>query len=382
MNLIRLLSALFLVALPALTSRAVEAADTVLTLTKVIYAVVGQETNIYFSSIILTPPGRSYLLKVSCDKGKQQVERWVITPEAKDVGTFPLSVEVRNLDDIVIARAEAELRIASGAEENGRKIKMLAIGDSLTDAGIYTAEVLTLAQRSGAFQLELVGTHHSTGPAENLHEGYSGWKYEYFLTRFQSGSDALSPAHGTSPFIFDMNGKGVFDLPRYFKERVSGKIPDVITIFLGTNDVFAATDADREAVVISVLANAKSLVSELRKAAPKAKIGILAPLEPASQDAFGENCGCAYDRWTYRKNQMAFTRALIENFSDCEKEGIFFVPSYVNFDAVSDYPTNGSLPRNARNAEILPRQNNAVHPAESGYLHVADAVYAWLLNTR
>jgi len=357
----------------------VEATAPLLLLPEVTYAAVGVEANIYFSSLAPVPPGKRLIFKITSAKGRQQAERWTFTPEEKDVGEFPLGVEVRDLDDLVVARGSTLVRVASGRRLTGNDLTYLPIGDSLTEAGVYTAELLKLFAASGVGGISLLGTHHSGGPENNLHEGYSGWTFADFLTRFDPVADAAGGRKGSSPFVFAEGGKPVFDLARYFREKTKGQLPAAVTIFLGTNDVFTATEQNREAVVQSVLANASQLVREIRRAAPHAKVGIVAPLAPSSQDGFGENYGTEFDAWNYRKNQVALLRALMAQCSGRENQGVYFVPAYLGFDSEGDYPT-ATQPRNARTAATLSRQSNALHPAEPGYLHVADGIFAWMIN--
>lgn len=363
--------------LPLLTPAATPSDPKILTLPPVLYAVVGQELNLYYDSVILAPPGQHYLVKITCAKGKQQAERWVLNPT--EAGLFPLTMELRDLEDHVVASAKTSVHVAPTTRLKGRDITFLAIGDSLTEASVYTGEILVLGRALDGSHFTLIGTHHSGGPPENLHEGYSGWKYEYFLSRFDPHRDPKASGKGTSPFVFDVGGKPVFDLPRYFKETLGGQLPNAITVFLGTNDVFAATDENRAKVVADVLAQAQTFIDALRQAVPQAKIGLLAPLPPAGQDAFGENYGTEFNAWTYRKNQDAFLRALLQKFGDRQADGIFFVPAYASFDSAHDYPT-ASSPRNARNPDPISSQTNAVHPSEIGYRHVADSIFAWLVN--
>jgi hypothetical protein len=78
------------------------------------------------------------------------------------------------------------------------------------------------------------------------HEGYGGWKWSDFLTKFApvAATDTAGPLarKATSPFVFpSADGKtGVFDLNRYFRESCEGTPPDVVTFLLGINDCFAA----------------------------------------------------------------------------------------------------------------------------------------------
>ncbi len=380
MNVLRTITVVLALAfVSCVAAKAGERANINLNLPDALYAVVGEETNIFFESVVTTPPGSSYSCKIISSKGRQQVERWAFTPTSQDVGDFPLTIEVRDSSDSVVARASTVVSVAPS--ESGEGILLLAIGDSLTEAGVYTEELLELGKRSGGAGIKLLGSHHSSGSPENLHEGYGGWKYDYFLSRFDASVEGVSGRQGNSPFIFKVDGAVVLDISRYVREKLAGASPGYVTVFLGTNDVFGADDKNREKTVDAVVAQANQLIDAIRKAMPEAKVGVLAPLAPADQNAFGENYGCEFDRWTYRKNQTLLVQKLISNFSNREGERIYFVPAFVNFDPAGDYPTSVT-PKNARNREMVTRQTNAVHPAETGYQHVADSIYAWLVNVR
>src|SRR5690606_17345639 len=112
-----------------------------LLLPKVIYAAPGQEANIYFDNVVLQSiPGR-YLFDVTCAKGDQRAERWTWTPTEKDAGDYALQLEVRDIDDAILATGSTLIRVAKADAGAAKPVKVLCIGDSLTAASAYTREL-------------------------------------------------------------------------------------------------------------------------------------------------------------------------------------------------------------------------------------------------
>ena len=348
-----------------------------LLLPKVIYAVPGQETNIYFDNVVLEPVPGKYLFDVTCAKGDQQTGRWTWTPTEKEAGDYPLQIEVRDMDDNILATGGTSIHVAKADAGTGKPIKVLCIGDSLTAASVYTGELAKLGSASNNPQITLLGT---TGPGSgNVHEGYGGWRYETFLDKWVANPAPDAAANlKSSPFLFMENGKPTFDFPRYLKEKLNGETPDYVTIMLGTNDVFGATDDNRTDTVESMIGYANTLIAGIRAALPNAKIAILPPVPPnQSQDAFGANYHSGQTRWGYRKNQFLADLRLMQVFGDREKENLFLVPAYTNLDCAHNFPY-ASVAVNARNATKVERGANGVHPAAPGYLQIADSIFGWL----
>jgi lysophospholipase L1-like esterase len=348
-----------------------------LLLPKVVYAAPGQEANIYFDNVVLESFPGKYLFDVTCAKGDQQTERWTWTPTEKEAGDYPLQIEVRDVDDTILATGSTSIHVAKADAGAAKPIKVLCIGDSLTAASIYTAEIAKLGSGDNNPQVTLLGT---TGPGSgNVHEGYGGWRYETFLDKWVANPapDAAGNLK-SSPFLFMENDKPTFDFPRYLKEKLNGEMPDYVTIMLGTNDVFGATDETRSDSVESMIGYAKTLIDGILAALPNAKIAILPPVPPnASQDAFGANYHSNQTRWGYRKNQFQAVLRLTQVFGDRENENLYIVPAYTNLDCAHNFPS-ALIAVNARNETKLMRGTNGVHPAAPGYLQIADSIFGWL----
>ena len=351
-----------------------------------IYAVPGVEMNIYFDNICVVINPANYVFDVTCAKGVQQTERWTFVPKDQDVGEFPFLLEVRDDANKVIARAESTLKVVARDAGAGRELSMLIVGDSLTGA-IYPQQVVNLCKPQGNPKITLVGT---TGPGgkcngECRHEGYGGWTARTFATRctgIARTDGEVSPTkyktHG-SPFIYK-NGEAtpVLDFPRYCKEYNNGKIPDVVTIFLGCNDNFGAKDKTIDASIDAMFKYYDILVDMIHQARKDTKIGAVLLVPPAAtQDAFGANYQCGQTRWQYKRNQQRVVERMVAKYGNREAEFLYLIPANVNLDCMNNFIMR-KAPWNAATKVEGIRLNNGVHPATEGYRQIGDTIYCWL----
>ena len=336
-----------------------------------VYAVPGSEINIYFDNVVLVPGIRDYLFDVDCKNGRQDQERWRFTPEAKDAGSFPLTIKVFDPDSNLLAEASTTVIVSPTDAGNGRNISLLMIGDSLTDASVYPGELYNLFKAGGNPHVKFIGFHPGSGNPPKTegswHEGRSGWDWSSYCSKWAENS-AEAPYLQKSPFLALKDGKPVLDFKAYCDRHNAGKAPEYITILLGINDIFWANDATIDRTIDQMFANADRLISEFRRVGPDTKIGLaLVPPPAATQDAFGASYGCGQTRWQYRRNQHRLVERTLAKFSGKEKDRLFVIPVYVNLDCVNNYPLKEE-PANARNPKKTSRVCNGVHPAVEGYI--------------
>ncbi len=348
-------------------------------------AVAGHEINIYFDNLILTPRSDLYLYDVDCAKGTQQTERYTWVPKPEEVGVYPLSLKVYDLQEKLVAEGTTKVHVYPADAGAGTEATLLIVGDSLTHGNVYPAEVFDLCNKAeGNPKLTLIGSFapNKTRP-EVKHEGYGGWAAATFTSKWSADIWTPENRRGRSPFLYEQDGKHGLDFQKFCDEQNAGKGPDYITILLGCNDNFGAKDDTIEKSIDSFLANMEVLLKEFHRVRPDTKIGIVTLLPPsASQDAFGApgNYGCGQTRWQYRKNQHRVLEREYATFSGREAENVFIVPAYVNLDCVHNVITQ-KVAVNARNPEIVVRQANGVHPDGTGYRQLADSIYNWLKGT-
>lgn len=357
-----------------------------------IHVLTGLETNLYFANAFLALNPANYAVDVVSRRGSQQSRRWtwVATddPQNRDVGTHPLAMEIRDAENRVIARASTLLQVMPREVTKEQKpVSVLLIGDSLTNASVYSGRIAELAKEDG-FPLRLVGTRGPGAEAQpgggdgsgNRHEGYGGWTAQRFATHFTGIARGGEYKQCGSPFLYQENESGAakLDFPRYCREFNGGKAPDFVTLLLGCNDTFHATDETIEERITFMLEHYETLVAMIHSHSPDTKVGAVLPMPPAAtQDAFGKNYGSGQTRWQYRRNQHRVLERMTEAFGNREEENVFLVPAWLNLDPVHGFPAEEAR-IHAHAESTIRRQNNGVHPSPAGYRQIGDSIYAWL----
>jgi|GEM_PF-253394 len=362
---------------PAVAAGGTPALGIELQLPPCLYAVPGLECNLYFENTVLVVNPANLAFDVVCPKGTQQRERWTFTPKAEEVGDYPLNVTVYGDGNQVLGQASTMVRVVGPAPK--AELSVLIIGDSLTHASVYPAQVLENAAADPTLEVLLIGTNvpRKDNPALR-HEGYGGWTAARFVSHYEAEA-WKDGKRACSPFMFaGDDGKPGFDYPRYCREINGGKAPDAVTILLGCNDTFGATEENQAEVIAACLANMDALVGAIRAFSPATAIGVLLPAPPAgTQDAFGANYGCGQTRWQYRRNQHRLVRAMTERYGNRQRERIELLPASVVVDPVYGFPSQ-TVKANSRSPVDVARLNNGVHPNECGYRQIGDALYGWL----
>lgn len=342
-----------------------------LTLPPVLNAVVGVPMHVYFDNLVLTEHPEQYRFQLKCNIGASEEARWTVTPDAQDVGDHSIEIAVEDQKGEVLESGKMMLRVAPAEAGEGRSLKLLIVGDSLTHATYYPNEMARLLSTPGNPKWTMFGTHKPGNAAPGVaHEGYGGWRWDTFLTKWdpQPAGVAAGPQarKSTSPFLFaDADGKGKLDLQRYIKEACGGQAPDVVTFLLGINDCFGANPEDPAAMdktITTVLDNTDKLLAAFHQAMPQAVLAVGLTTPPnARESGFEANYKGKYHRWGWKRIQHRLVQRMLERLSGREKEGIYLVPTELNLDPVAGYPGD-----------------NGVHPSPAGYAQIGASFYSWL----
>jgi lysophospholipase L1-like esterase len=351
-------------------------------LPETIYAVPGIETNVYFDNVTLVLNPENFAFDVTCDKGIQQAERWTFTPVDADVGGHAFVLEVRDSANEIIARDSSIVVVSPKDAKAGGAVSALLIGDSLTHASVYSQHLLDLCAAPGNPAFTLIGSHvPDEAKPLNRHEGYGGWTAQRFAAHYTGTAHGGDYKERGSPFLYPNEaGEPKLDFQRYCDDVAGGKHPDVVTIFLGCNDTFSATDETIAARIENMFTYLDQLLAAIHAASPETRIGLIVPVPPtASQDAFGANYKNGQTRWQYKRNQHAVVRAMYDRYTRHDTFPVSLIPAFTNLDCGRNYPATAA-PWNARAAEVATRQNNGVHPSEEGYRQIGDSIYCWMKN--
>jgi lysophospholipase L1-like esterase len=359
---------LWLAAVPL--SAAADASPLQLTLPPAWYGVPGVTNSLYYDNIVLTEQPESYRFQVTCDIGRSEERRWTVTPTDAHVGVHELKVSVLDAGGKILESASTVLRIVPRNAGVQGRLRLLIVGDSLTAATHYPNEIARLLSAPGNPQWTMLGTCKPAGAAPGVcHEGYGGWTWSAFLTRYNPALDHKLDEKGkrqSSPFVFaGADGKLALDIPRYLREHCNGQPPDVATFLLGINDCFGAKPDDPAAMDRTVdiaLDNAEKFLKSLRAAAPKTAFAIGLTTPPnARESGFEANYKGRYHRWGWKRIQHRLVQRMIKQFAGREGAGIYVVPTELNLDPVDGYP-----------------DNNGVHPNTVGYRQIGASFYCWL----
>lgn len=335
-----------------------------LTLPPVAYAVVGEETGIYFDNVVLTEKPEDFQFVVAAPLGSADARRWTATPTAADVGDKTVQLSVRQ-GDRTLAQGTLTLRVSPAGAGAGRGVALLLVGDSLTHATLYPNELARLLSRPEQPQWTMLGTHRPMNAAAGVaHEGYGGWTWERFARHYEPNPD---PAQRkiSSPFVRLVGDQPQLDIPHYLRESCGGRTPDFVTFLLGINDCFAANPDDPAAIdarIDQVFAQAETLLAAFRAAAPQAQLGVCLTTPPnARESGFEANYKGRYHRWGWKRIQHRLVERQLKQFGGREREKIFLVPTELYLDPIDGYPVD-----------------NGVHPNAVGYRQIGASLFAWL----
>lgn len=337
-----------------------------LTLPPTIFAAANEPTNIYFDNIVLTENLGAYRFEVTCDIGKTLERSWTVQPTDNDLGGHPIHINVFGAEDKLIASASSLLSVVgNGLKSSADPMRLLIIGDSLTNASAYPNEIARLLSQHESVNWEMLGTHKPTSAAEGVaHEGYGGWTWSNFVSRFEPNPDGNRKR--SSPFVFaDDGSQPQLNMHRYFQEKCDGQFPDYVVILLGINDCFSAPADDGPGVdarIDKMLAHAEQLLDAIHKAAPKAQIGFCLTTPPnARQEAFEANYQNRYSRWGWKRIQHRLVQRELQYVAARLDSHLSVVPTQLNIDPIDGYPVN-----------------NGVHPNGTGYKQIGATIYSWL----
>lgn len=343
-----------------------------LTLPAEMYAVVGVDMNIYFDNVVLTETPEIFRFTVNCAVGQSEKRRWHVAPKTGDVGNHQLEVSVSDANGNELAKKSTRLIVVPADAGVDREVKILIVGDSLTHATAYPNEIARLLSREGNPKWRMLGTHRPSSAAEGVaHEGYGGWTWIRFVTKYEPNPDGTHRKR-SSPFVFlGKDQKPELNVARYFDESFNGDRPDVVFFLLGINDCFGANPDDPAAIderIDRMLSPAERLLEEFHKAAPNADLAICVTTPPNSRESgFEANYKGRYHRWGWKRIQHRIVERLLARYEgdgtnrDAKKNHLFVVPTQLNLDPVDGYP-----------------ENNGVHPNGFGYQQIGASIYSWL----
>lgn len=322
-----------------------------------LYAVVGKQFCMFYDQIVLCENLDNYAVNVNVSglSNMEKLENYFrITPTAGQIGIHNMTIELVNKKTLdIINSTVTKLNIVADPTFTNKKV--MFIGDSLTQQGVYAAEIQDVLSNNGITSVGTRVTNVTYNGVSHLiyTEGRNGWSLaNYYNSAIVDGI--------SNPFYGPNN---VFDFS-YYIANTGVSAPDLVVFYLGTNGVSNyESDIPKLKTMINSVKNYNS------------NIKILVALIPcgASQNGFGlQHLGVTAADFNYYAKKR--NTAYLDNFDSNLIANVGIAAPAIFVDPDYDYPTVTQA-ESARNPIQVTRQNNNVHPDTPGYLHMADAIY-------
>ena len=331
-------------------------------LPKDIYVAVGRTIELYNELVCLE--ASKYHIDWNCSVGVDYARKFSVTGTANNIGNYTLTLQITDDNLKTVYTGSATVHIVSNSLASVKKV--LAIGDSLTNAKAWETEVPTLSND----KIDFIGTR---GTSAIQHEGRSGATAAWY--------------NGDNTYSFDNNYIGSpevagnknpfwdgskFSLNHYITTQSAYVgTPDAVQIFLGTNGIAL----DPTVNVTNIKAMVDSIVSEY----PNMPIFVCNTIYRSNQDGYystGSDGYVAIAEYQYSADMkvMNLQNALAEAFADYST--VTIVPLSVCMDRENDFgqvevPVN---PRLTSKTVFIP--NESVHPQLAGYQQIADVMFS------
>lgn len=408
-----------------------------------IYSSEGIETNIYFDNVIFSNlPNELLAIDITCNKGRQYDKFWRITPQPADSGTTAFKIEV-SFGGKLIASKTSELIISGKNKGSGQSLKVLSIGDSTTAGGQYISIINTDYQSLASPSMTFLGTR-GTAPNKHEGRGgwkfsqyagdggqstwqfslrglaetpgmgsvYSDGKSEFTLSEINltggngyvaarrskgidnpAGNGTLSRISGTGDTLIPFTNSAMtaanpfwnlktqnLDFRKYLRDHeYTMASNDLITVHLGINDVFIEIS---ESKLDGIKTDFNKMVAEFRAVVPDINIGLCITIPPSiSQDAFAVNYASGQTLKRYIENYKKLVDFLLRNYDTEEMRvsKLYCIGFNYCIDRTNNFQKT-TMKANARSTQIIETWGNGVHPDNTGYYQMGDALYGFIKN--
>ncbi len=150
-------------------------------------AVAGDTLQLFYRGFIEGPDPYHYNIEFICNIGKNTRRYFEVTPTEGDVGDHTVTINVRSLDDTILATATSKIVVSAGISSPSSQKNILCIGDSLTAGGAWVEEARRRLIGTGGAptglnltNLNWIGTVHRN---QTDYEGYGGWTWRSYLNK-------------------------------------------------------------------------------------------------------------------------------------------------------------------------------------------------------
>lgn len=418
--------------------------DVEISLPSQLFAVVGDTLQIFYNGIIKAANPENYNIVLNCSKGRQLRRYFEYTPTSNDVGTVTFNVSVYDEGGKLIVEKECNLTTVNVLQSPASAKKFLIFGDSLTYPGVWPAELKRRLVGTGGTPagsaLANIAFCGSMSHDDANYFGVGGWGWDSYVTsgriayRLQvSGVTSLSLGavysnNGVNWTIWEINitggsgniliyaqsgasvptssgtlvkvsgsgdetvafsssaldsanplwdGSKMTFVP-YANEYSNGQI-DAVFCLLGINGI-GVSRKDFTQIIAYVKTFADTLHSEF----PNAQLFIMDYPRPSNHGGLGYNYGADANGLSNRMGLLISEFGLSEAYKAFAQSSGYSFVHYIalsgQFDCDYNYPHYSGNVNTRNSAEKEQIDNNGIHPANSGYYQIADAIYRAIIS--
>ncbi|MCI8556374.1 MAG: SGNH/GDSL hydrolase family protein [Lachnospiraceae bacterium] len=311
-----------------------------------IYVAVGSTIELYNNQVAWTGIRDGYSFNWDCQVGENLEDRFSVTGKEEQIGDYPLTLTIYDYNINEVLSFTSVLHVVDQVIEG--EFSVMNMGDSLSNGREWYRTIFYLSDG----QITFTGTR---GWEKYSHEGRSGFSAEDYLnpTEYfsQGDSEGVHPFYDPVQNMFDWN---------YYK-MYTGKNPDVIQIFLGTNGL-----KDDPSKTVDAIAQ---MVKNIRKYDKEIPIYLVNTIYWAEQEKIGT---------MVRQDGMAFLPGEFKNRSDKRIMDLMKAmdKKFGSMDGVTLIPL--ALMHNSKENF---QDGDALHPGEAGDQQFAEVMYSVYCGT-
>lgn len=249
-------------------------------------------------------------------------------------------------DDILTKQTTTFINEIPNDSGKGQNIKVLIIGDSLTNYNVYPNRAGELANSDENTTIEFIGTRGDN----TKHEGRGGWSAKYYCTK---------SSFNTYNNLFLNNGK--FDFSNYMNTNKFSKV-DIVIINLGTNDVTYNNILNDPNFELDFKAY-DEMISSIKAYDSNIKIALGSTITPARFKNTNVDVKTRRQEWN-NKIQVY-----------CSDNNYTYIPYWLVVDPINDFKYE-DVQIDDYNTTTIKKVADNTHPADSGYKKMGDLTYA------
>ena len=326
------------------------------------YAATGLTMEIYNSQITNKC---SYITEYNvlwtCDIGESLERKYSLTATEDMIGDYELTVSVYDNALNLLAEKTCTLSVVEGKLKEG--FSLLQIGDSLSCDGMLYRRLQGLAED----QISFNGTRSIEGFRMEGRIAFSANDYLNETAYKVDEGEECHPFYNPATESFDWS---------YYQE-MTGFIPDVVQIFLGTNNIQAG-ESNADDIV--------ALVDAIRSVDVMTPIYVVNTIYQGSQNGLGswktEHGEYLSKGWNKQEQDLAVFNLMVDLSEKlADYEDVYLVPAGISMDSEYNYDSaEQAVNPYSESTEIY--ESDPVHPKKAGYYQIADVMFSTFCGTR